>query len=103
MLKNLGYKVIARTNPVEALAAFSEQPDDIDLVVTDQTMPNMTGDALARQIMQLRPGIPVIICSGFSEKMNKEKAESMGIRKFLMKPILMMELAQAIRRILDEG
>jgi CheY-like chemotaxis protein len=103
MLKKLGYKVIARTNPMEALEAFRAQPDKIDLVVTDQTMPNMTGDILARQIMQLKPGIPVIICSGFSEKMNKEKARSMGIRKFVMKPIVMMELAQAIRRILDES
>ena len=103
VLKKIGYKVIARTNPLEALETFRAQPDKIDLVVTDQTMPNMTGDVLARQIMQLKPGIPIIICSGFSEKINKEKARSMGIRKFVMKPIVMMELAQTIRRILDEN
>ena len=103
MLKKLGYKVIAKTNPMEALEAFRAQPDKIDLVVTDQTMPDMTGDILAQQIMQLKPGIPIIIFSGFSEKMDKEKARSMGIRKFVMKPIVMMELAETIRRILDEG
>lgn len=103
MLKKLGYKVIARTNPLEALEVFRAQPDEIDLVVTDQTMPHMTGDILARQILQLKPGIPIIICSGFSEKMNKEKARAMGIRQFVMKPIVMMELAQTIRRILDES
>ena len=103
VLKKMGYEVIARTNPLEALETFRAQPDKIDLVVTDQTMPNMTGDILARQIMQLKPGIPIIICSGFSEKINKEKAKSMGIRKFVMKPIVMMELAQTIRRILDEN
>jgi CheY-like chemotaxis protein/anti-sigma regulatory factor (Ser/Thr protein kinase) len=103
ILKKLGYKVIARTNPVEALEVFRAQSDEIDLVVTDQTMPHMTGDVLARKIMQLKPGIPVIICSGFSEKMNKEKARSMGIKQFVMKPIIMMELAEIIRRVLDES
>ena len=103
MLKKLGYKVIARTNPMEALGAFRTQADSIDLVVTDQTMPIMTGDVLAQQIMQLKPGIPVIICSGFSEKMNKEKARSIGVRKFVMKPLVMGELAETVRRVLDEG
>jgi PAS domain S-box-containing protein len=103
LLKKLGYKVIAKTNSVEALEAFRAQPDEIDLVITDQTMPDMTGDILARQILQLKPGVPVIICSGFSEKMNKEKARAIGIRQFVLKPIAMMELAQTIRRILDES
>ena len=102
ILKKLGYEVIAKTNPREALEVFREQPDKIDLVVTDHTMPHMTGDKLARHILELKPGIPVIICSGFSESMNKKKAESLGVRKFVMKPLEMRELAETIRRILDE-
>ena len=103
ILKKLGYEVIAKTDPREALEVFREQPDKIDLVVTDQTMPHMTGDKLARQILKLKPGIPVIICSGFSEMMNKKKAKSLGVRKFVMKPFEMRELAETIRRILDES
>ena len=103
MLQKLGYDVIAKTNPKEALAVFRKNPDKIDLVVTDQTMPNMTGDKLVQHIMALKPGIPVIICSGFSEMMNKKKAESLGVRKFVMKPLEMRELAETIRQILDES
>ena len=103
ILKKLGYEVIAKTNPIEALEVFREQPDKIDLVVTDQTMPHMTGDKLARHILELKPGIPVIICSGFSEMMNKKKAKFLGVRKFVMKPLEMRELAETIRRILDES
>lgn len=102
ILKKLGYKVIAETNPIDALETFRAQANNIDLVVTDQTMPDMTGDILAQQIMKLKSGIPVIICSGFSEKMNKEKAKSIGIKAFVMKPIVMMELAETIRRVFDE-
>ncbi len=103
MLQKLGYDVIAKTNPKEALAVFRENPDQIDLVVTDQTMPNMTGDKLAQKILGLKPGIPVIICSGFSEMMNKKRAKSLGVRKFVMKPLEMRELAETIRQILDES
>ena len=103
ILKKLGYEVIAKTDPREALEVFREQSDKIDLVVTDQTMPHMTGDKLARHILELKPGIPVIICSGFSDMMNKKKAKSLGIRKFIMKPLEMRELAETIRRILDES
>ena len=102
MLCNLGYHVTARTSSIEALEAFRANPHNFDLVITDLTMPNMTGDKLAQKLMAIRPDIPVILCTGFSEKMSKEKAEALGIKGFLMKPIVMNELSNAIRKVLDD-
>jgi CheY-like chemotaxis protein len=101
MLKRLGYDVIARTSPLEALELFKAKPDHFDLVITDQTMPGMTGDALARELMRLRPGLPVIICTGYSQSIDEKKAFEMGIRGFVMKPILIHSLSKAIRNALD--
>ncbi len=101
MLKRLGYDVTARTSSVEALKAFQANPDNFDLIITDMTMPNMTGDQLAQKIMDIRTDIPIILCSGFSEKMSNEKAKSLGIKNFLMKPVLMKDLSITIRRVLD--
>ena len=102
MLEKLGYKVIARTSSLEALEAFRAQADKIDLVISDLTMPNMTGDILAQELMRLKPDLPVIVCSGFSEQMNEQNARSMGIREFVMKPLVMRKLADTIRKVLDE-
>jgi PAS domain S-box-containing protein len=102
MLEKLGYKVIARTSPLEALEAFRAQAEKIDLVISDLTMPNMTGDVLARELMRLRPDVPVIVCSGFSEELNEQNARSMGIREFVMKPLVMRKLADTIRNVLDK-
>jgi PAS domain S-box-containing protein len=101
MLERLGYTVKVRTDSLEALEAFRANPDGFDLVITDQTMPHMTGAELAREIMQIRQDIPVILCSGFSEQMNEEKARKMGIRAFVMKPVIRSELAQIIRKVMD--
>jgi PAS domain S-box-containing protein len=102
MLERLGYTVKVRTNSLEALEAFRANPDEFDLLITDQTMPHMTGSELARKIMHIRQDIPIILCSGFSQKMNKAKAQKMGIRAFVMKPLIMSELAQIIRTVLDQ-
>ena len=101
MLEHLGYEVTARTSSVEALEAFRVQPGRFDLVITDMTMPNMTGRELAAEIMRIRPGIPIILCTGFSEQMSEDTARKMKIRKFLMKPIVMEEMSQTIRKVLD--
>lgn len=101
MLKRLGYDVTSCTSSVEALKAFQANPDNFDLIITDMTMPNMTGDQLAQKIMEIRTDIPIILCSGFSEKMSNEKAKSLGIKKFLMKPVLIKDLSITIRRELD--
>ena len=101
MLERLGYQVTARTSSIEALEAFREQPDKFDLVITDMTMPNMTGDKLAGELMKIRSDIPIILCTGFSEKISREKADTLGIMGFLMKPIAVKDLAQTIREALD--
>jgi len=101
MLEYLGYKVSVRTSSIEALELFRAKGGQFDLVITDMTMPNMTGDKLAREIMRIRPGIPIILCTGFSEHISEEKAKEMGIREFVMKPLVMGDLARTIRRVLD--
>jgi PAS domain S-box-containing protein len=101
MLRRLGYDVTARTSPVEALELFKAKPGHFDLVITDQTMPGMTGDALARELMRIRPGLPVIICTGYSQIIDEQKAGAMGIRGFVMKPILIQSLGAAIRKALE--
>ena len=101
MLEHLGYKVEARTSPIEALAAFKVLSGKFDLIISDMTMPKMTGDELARELMAIRPDIPIILCTGFSEHITEEKAKAIGIRKFVMKPFIMREMAEAIRQVLD--
>jgi len=101
MLEHLGYKVEVRTSPIEALAAFKALSDKFDLIISDMTMPKMTGDELAKELMAIRPDIPIILCTGFSEHINEEKAKAIGIRKFVMKPFIMREMAEAIRQVLD--
>jgi len=102
MLERLGYKVVARTSSIEALELFRIKPNDFDLVITDMTMPSMTGDALAQQLMLIRPDIPIILCTGYSELISEEKASKIGIRAFVMKPIVMKDIAETIRKVLDE-
>ncbi|MBW1740158.1 MAG: response regulator [Deltaproteobacteria bacterium] len=100
-LKRLGYEVTVRTSSVEALEAFRAQPDKFDIVITDQTMPNMTGIGLAKELLRIRPDIPIILCTGFSEAITPERAKAMGIREFIMKPIVTSDIAKSIRRVLD--
>jgi CheY-like chemotaxis protein len=102
MLERLGYRVTCFTSSLDALAAFKADPDAFDMVLTDMSMPNLTGDRLAEDVLSIRPGIPVVICTGFSERINKERAEAVGINGFLMKPINKAELAKMVRRVLDE-
>jgi len=103
MLERLGYHVTAKTSPREALEAFREKPEDFDLVITDLTMPHMTGVQMAREMLSVRPSLPVILCSGFSEMMVSESVKSVGIRESLPKPLVMADLSRAIRRALDNG
>lgn len=102
MLENLGYKVTARTSSVECLEAFRNNPGGFDIVITDMTMPNMTGKDLAKELMAIRPDIPIILCTGFSELIDKTKAKEMGISAFVMKPIVMSQMANTIRKVLDD-
>jgi signal transduction histidine kinase/ActR/RegA family two-component response regulator len=101
MLRHLGYSVVGLTDSVEALRIFAETPGKFDLVITDQTMPGMTGGALAGCLMEIRPDIPVILCTGFSEQMTEERAKTMGIRDYMMKPLTLHDMAFRIRTVLD--
>jgi CheY-like chemotaxis protein len=102
VLRKLGYQVAARTNSLTALSDFRADPDAFDLVITDQTMPRMTGTSLAEEMLKIRPGLPVILCTGFSEVVNGERAKLLGVRGFVMKPFSVGEIAAAIRRALGE-
>jgi len=101
MLTSLGYRITSRTSGIEALAAFRANPYGFDLVITDMTMPNMRGDDLARELLKIRPDIPIILCTGFSEMISEEKAKNLGIHQFIMKPINRKDLAKAVRDVLD--
>ena len=102
MLSKLGYDVTTLTSSLEALNIFKSRADKFDLVITDMTMPGMTGDTLAQKLMEIRPDIPVILCTGYSEHVSGEGAKKIGIRKFVMKPLEMKVLAKAIRKVLDD-
>ncbi len=101
MLEHLGYQVTTRTSSIEALEAFRAQPEKFDLVITDMTMPKMTGDKLAKELMRIMPNLPIILCTGFSELIDGDKAKAIGIRAFVMKPIVQREMAEAVRKALD--
>ena len=102
MLESLGYKIIARTSSIEALEAFRNNPQEFDLVISDMTMPNMTGKDLTKELMSIRSNIPIILCTGFSDQIDEHKAKAMGIRAFVMKPIVMGQIASTIREVLDK-
>ena len=100
-LERLGYQVEARTNPIEALELFRADPDQFDLVITDMTMPHITGDKLVKEILKIRPDMPTILCTGFSEKIDEEKAKEIGIRQYIEKPFDRGTLSRLVRKVLD--
>ena len=103
MLERLGYQVSTRSSSLDALATFQNQPQEFDAVVTDQTMPGMTGIDLARRMLQIRPDIPIILCTGYSSIVNEEQAYRNGIKGFVMKPLSRRDLASALRKVFDQG
>jgi len=102
MLEMLGYQVVTRNSSLEALKAFKQSPHDYDLVITDMTMPYMTGEKLARELIAIRPEIPVILCTGYSDRINEQTARAIGVRAFAMKPFTLSHLARTIREVLDD-
>jgi signal transduction histidine kinase len=101
-LTQLGYAVCTATNGREALEVFLRHSHEFDLVITDMTMPVMTGDRLAEALMEMKPGLPVVLCTGFSESISEERAKALGIREFVLKPLSMAGTAELVRRTLDE-
>jgi PAS domain S-box-containing protein len=102
MLDRLGYHVEAYSSSIEALKVFRANPGGFDLVITDMTMPYMTGDKLAGKLRSIKPGVPIIICTGFSTKINDKKSKLIGIDGYLPKPVLKSEMAKMIRRVLEK-
>jgi CheY-like chemotaxis protein len=101
LLERLGYTVTGISSSIDAFALFKSAPDDFDLVITDMNMPKMVGSELAAKLIKIRPDIPIILCTGFSERIEIETAQSMGIRGYINKPILSIDLASKIREVLD--
>ncbi|RJR48834.1 MAG: CHASE2 domain-containing protein [Desulfobacteraceae bacterium] len=102
LLEELGYQVDTESSSTEALIKFKNYPDRYDLIITDLTMPGMTGEKLAAEMMRIREDIPVILCSGYSERMSAKKAVAMGVRAYLLKPLNVRDLSNTIRVVLDD-
>ncbi len=102
ILEHLGYRVVTKVNGVDALEEFKQNPKNFDVVVTDMTMPKMTGERLARELINIRPDIPIILCTGFNEQINEQKAKAIGISAFLMKPLTLNRLAKTLRLVLAD-
>ncbi|WDP87531.1 MAG: response regulator [Desulfobacter sp.] len=103
VLEQLGYVVTTRTNSLEALELFKEKPKAFDLVISDMTMPNLTGDKLAGELLNIRPDISVILCTGYSKKISEADAAKMGVKALAYKPIVKADLANTVRKVLDES
>ncbi len=101
MLEKYGYKVTPMSGSLDALDVFRSGPDMFDLVITDMTMPNLTGIDLIKEIRKITPGFPAILCTGFSDKINEKSAKENGINSFIMKPIIMNKMLNIIREVLD--
>ncbi|WNM59092.1 hybrid sensor histidine kinase/response regulator [Candidatus Nitrospira allomarina] len=102
LLTQLGYTVEVHTSSIEALRTFRQDPHRFDLVITDQTMPGLTGEALSRELLRIRPDLPIILCTGFSHVISAERAKALGIQGYLMKPLAIRDLVPIIRHVLDK-
>ena len=103
MLTRLGYRVTVSADSVKALELFRVQPEAFAVVVTDMSMPKMSGVELARAILSIRPDMPIVLCTGYSAGIDRETVLSMGIRDLIMKPITMQALALSVRQAIDAG
>ena len=102
ILGQLGYEVTAKNSSVEALELFQLNPNEFDLIISDVTMPHMTGDRLAYEVMQIKPDIPVILCSGYNNKISNSSVEEIGVKAFVTKPVVKADLAKIVRAVLDQ-
>lgn len=101
ILQRLGYQVTSHVNSLMALETFISKPHAFDIIISDMTMPNMTGDQLASEVKKIKKRLPIIICTGFSERICRQKATELGIEGFLMKPVSKSEMAHTVRKVLD--
>ena len=100
-LDGLGYQTVYRTSSLEALEVFQAHPDDFDLVITDMTMPFMTGEKLARELLKIKPDIPIILCTGYNKHLSFKQSAEIGIKAVLMKPTDKHTIGSTVRKVLD--
>ncbi|MBA3013104.1 MAG: response regulator [Desulfobacula sp.] len=103
LLKRLGYKVETKTDPAEALDYIRSDPSRFDLIITDMTMPHLSGDQLIKEILKINPEMPVILCTGFSNKIDSEGAIMIGAKRYIEKPLNKNQLAYTVRKVLDNN
>ncbi|MCP4141553.1 MAG: response regulator, partial [Chloroflexi bacterium] len=103
MLEHLGYDVVHETDSLHALALIKADPSQFDLIITDMTMPNLTGDKLTKKILEINPDMPIILCTGFSNKIDSETAVEMGIKQYIDKPFDKTQLAIMVRKALSSS
>jgi CheY-like chemotaxis protein len=101
ILKRLGYEVVGTTSSLDALEIFKSRQDAFDLVITDMTMPRMTGLDLSKRLLRIKPDIPIVLCTGFSAGLKEEETRDIGIREIIMKPVIAGELADAVASALN--
>ena len=102
MLDILGYESVSSVSSKDGLRIFKETPKDFDLIITDMTMPEMTGDMLAQEIISIRNNIPIILCTGFNENISEDRAKEIGISEFILKPVNMKTLSGVIQRVIGK-
>jgi len=100
LLEKLGYRVDTQTDSRVALDLFKEDPEKYDVIITDMTMPKLSGDQLSREILSVRPGMPIIISTGYNERISEEKAKEIGIKGYVHKPVVYKEMSRMIREVL---
>ncbi len=103
ILERLGYEVVGQTESREALEIFRKDPENFDMVISDVAIPEMPGDRLAREMIKIRPGIPIMLCTGHSDRLDESTAMDLGVKAFAMKPIRTAELAWKVRKVLDDA
>ena len=103
LLERLGYVSTTRVSSIEALEVFRAKPERFDVVVTDMTMPDLTGIQLSKRLLQIRPDIPIVLCTGYSEQVTLDKIRKIGIRELIFKPVLRKDIAVAIRKALNHN
>ncbi len=101
LLEKLGYRVDTETDSVLALERFTKNPDAYDVIVTDMTMPKLSGDQLSKKMLSIRPDIPIVLCTGYNEQISEEKAYEIGIKGYAYKPVILMEMSKILRQVLD--
>jgi CheY-like chemotaxis protein len=101
VMGSLGYQVTCFTSSLEALEAFKQTPQTFDVLLTDMNMPKMSGLDLAKEVIRIRPDMPILLCTGFSERISASRSESLGIRKTIMKPMVARDIALAVREALE--